>query len=612
MFCSKCGKKIPEGSTVCQHCGTTIKQQTETTKKGLSKGLIVTGISTGLIVVVALSVFIGYKCWKEYRNPVINSSNEITHGLIQQIVDNKMDSLTINYEFTKCPKPDVGEDFDAWDREQLRTNPFWIANRNSPLKRIEFEVKLGSDVHSLACAFTEFNELEYVNIKDTYNVTDMSGMFSGATSFNQPIGDWNTSKVTNMFEMFHSASSFNQPIGNWNTSKVTNMGYMFLGAESFDQPIGDWDTSNVTDMRGMFLGAKSFNQPIGDWDTSKVIDMSEMFGGNSSYSYPKPGRNLVLNSPSEITDDLIDKIINNDLDSLTINYEFTWCYKENESDSLWSYHQKGTNPFRKANGITPLKRIDFEIKLGSNVHSLACAFYGFYKLEYVNIKNTSNVTDMDRMFSGAKSFNQPIGNWDTSKVTNMSEMFWNARSFNQPIGNWDTSKVTDMHGIFYGASSFNQPIGNWDTSKVTDMHGMFYGADSFNQSIGDWNTSNVTDMRDMFLGADSFNQPIGNWDTSKVTDMTDMFLGARSFNQPIGNWNTSKVKSMAGMFAETVSFNQPIGNWDTSNVTDMGHMFYKAESFNQPIGNWNTSRAGTSGMFDKAESYSYPKPKGAN
>ena len=274
MFCSKCGKKIPEGSTVCQHCGTTIKQQTETTKKGLSKGLIVTGISTGLIVVVALSVFIGYKCWKEYRNPVINSSNEITHGLIQQIVDNKMDSLTINYEFTKCPKPDVGEDFDAWDREQLRTNPFWIANRNSPLKRIEFEVKLGSDVHSLACAFTEFNELEYVNIKDTYNVTDMSGMFSGATSFNQPIGDWNTSKVTNMFEMFHSASSFNQPIGNWNTSKVTNMGYMFLGAESFDQPIGNWDTSNVTDMRGMFLGAKSFNQPIGDWDTSKVIDMS--------------------------------------------------------------------------------------------------------------------------------------------------------------------------------------------------------------------------------------------------------------------------------------------------------------------------------------------------
>ena len=272
--------------------------------------------------------------------------------------------------------------------------------------------------------------------------------------------------------------------------------------------------------------------------------------------------NPVIDSPDDISQDLIQKIIDNSIDSLTINYEFTRAQKEKEDYDKWVEEQNKTNPFRRANKVSPIKRIDFEIKLGTNVHSLADAFEELESLEYVNINNTSNVTDMRRMFSGAKSFNQPIGNWDTSKVTNMSEMFWNARSFNQPIGNWDTSKVTDMHGMFYGA--------------------------------------------------DSFNQPIGNWDTSKVTDMTDMFLGARSFNQPIGNWNTSKVKSMAGMFAETVSFNQPIGNWDTSNVTDMGHMFYKAESFNQPIGNWNTSRAGTSGMFDKAESYSYPKPKGAN
>ena len=34
-------------------------------------------------------------------------------------------------------------------------------------------------------------------------------------------------------------------------------------------------------------------------------------------------RNPVLNSPDDITDELIRQIINNDLDSLTINYEFT-------------------------------------------------------------------------------------------------------------------------------------------------------------------------------------------------------------------------------------------------------------------------------------------------
>ena len=64
---------------------------------------------------------------------------------------------------------------------------------------------------------------------------------------------------------------------------------------------------------------------------------------------------------------------------------------------------------------------------------------------------------------------------------------------------------------------------------------------------------------------------------------------AESFDQPIGDWNTSKVKDMHSMFKEARSFNQPIGNWDTSNVT-AGKMM---------------------GMFEEAEFYSYPKPKGA-
>ena len=47
------------------------------------------------------------------------------------------------------------------------------------------------------------------------------------TSFNQPIGNWNTSNVTNMFGMFYQASSFNQDISAWDTSNVTTMNYMF-------------------------------------------------------------------------------------------------------------------------------------------------------------------------------------------------------------------------------------------------------------------------------------------------------------------------------------------------------------------------------------------------
>ena len=51
------------------------------------------------------------------------------------------------------------------------------------------------------------------------------------------------------------------------------------------------------------------------------------------------------------------------------------------------------------------------------------------------------------------------------------------------IGNWDVSKVTDMEGMFQGARSFNQPLNRWNVSKVMKMGWMFYEAESFNQTL---------------------------------------------------------------------------------------------------------------------------------
>ena len=241
-------------------------------------------------------------------------------------------------------------------------------------------------------------------------------------------------------------------------------------------------------------------------------------------------RNPVLNSPDDITDELIHQIINNELDSLTINYEFTKRFSKGEENyEDWKNEQMRINPFWKANKITPLKRIEFEIKLGENVHSLASAFENLEKLEYVNIQDTSGVTNMSGMFNGAKSFNQPIGKWDTSSVTDMSFMFWHAESFNQPIGSWDTSNVTNMLGMFFYAKLFNQPICDWNTSKVTNMGSMFFRAELFNQPIGNWNTSKVTGMSWMFYLAKKFNHPIGNWNMSNVEEKQGMFKRAFSY-----------------------------------------------------------------------------------
>ena len=295
--------------------------------------------------------------------------------------------------------------------------------------------------------------------------------------------------------------------------------------------------------------------------------MEDMFEGDN--------RNPILNSPDDITEELIQAIIDNNLDSLTINYEFTRALFDKEYRYDWEKEQYRTNPFWAANQKSELKRIEFEIILGENVHSLAYAFYKLHGLESVNLKDTSNVTNMERMFLCAESFNQPIGGWDVSNVKNMKGMFEDAKSFNQPIGDWNTSNVTDMGRMFLRAESFNQPIGDWNTSNVTNMEYMFYNAKSFNQPIGDWDTSNVWSMSYMFEDAKSFNQPIDDWDTSNVKHMKDMFKGAKSYkhNKPIGKRSNKKKRT----YEYTIEVNGHVSEYVCGSIKDDVWNYIKEE-----------------------------------
>jgi surface protein len=203
--------------------------------------------------------------------------------------------------------------------------------------------------------------------------------------------------------------------------------------------------------------------------------------------------------------------------------------------------------------------------------------------------DTSEVTDMTKLFAELKDFNDDITQWDVHNVTSMKFMFHKASSFNQPLNNWNVSKVTDMSGMFYSAKVFNQPLDKWDVSRVTDMNNMFKRAAEFNQPLNNWNVSNVTDTYRLFCEASSFDQPLDNWDVSNVTDMNDMFNKATNFNQNLSDWQVYNVKDMTGMFSFASKFNQPLRSWKVDNVTDMDRMFQQASSFNQPLEEWNVS-----------------------
>lgn len=89
-------------------------------------------------------------------------------------------------------------------------------------------------------------------------------------------------------------------------------------------------------------------------------------------------------------------------------------------------------------------------------------------------------------------------------MVDISLMFADARSFNQPLDEWDVSLARGgffsifarkgMFGMFRGAALFNQPLSTWSVGQdlnrgieaVSDISEMFLGALSFRQGLCAW------------------------------------------------------------------------------------------------------------------------------
>jgi surface protein len=148
--------------------------------------------------------------------------------------------------------------------------------------------------------FKSFNQ--DISSWDFSTVTNMYGMFYGATAFNQDISSWDVSSVTDMQSMFYNADAFNNggvPL-TWTTgtgtSNVIDMNTMFYGADAFNQDISSWDVSSVTNMDTMFSSAVSFNQDISSWDVSSVTDMRYMFYNAYVFNQDLSGWNVLAAS----------------------------------------------------------------------------------------------------------------------------------------------------------------------------------------------------------------------------------------------------------------------------------------------------------------------------
>ncbi len=251
--------------------------------------------------------------------------------------------------------------------------------------------------------------------------TNIAAGFKGCTKLQIKATDAPIlTEATNLTSLFEECTVMDYDFSNWDVSNITNLSRMFWNASAYTnkgKPL-TWNTQSVTLMNGLFNGNK-FNQDISDWNVSKVTQMQWMFQNNT--------------------------VFNN-----------------------------GNQPLDWGNKTAKLQKIQ-------KMFAGATAFN--QDLEW----STPQLTDANTAFSGATVFNGDLSSWNTEKLSLMHDMFLNAAAFtgsgslsNPPlsssIGSWNVSAATDMDRMFSGATSFDQNLGEWDVSSVSTAEEMFKGA----------------------------------------------------------------------------------------------------------------------------------------
>ena len=275
-------------------------------------------------------------------------------------------------------------------------------------------------------------------------------------------------------------SHFNDDISCWDVSNVKDMKDMFHGAEMFNKSISRWDVSSVEDMSGMFCRAFRFDKDcVKSW--TKKEGCKQTFGEKVSGN----GRQLIYPGVFAANTLLREKI------------------ELKQAVAEWQ---------------SPIKRPAIE------------AYYG-----HISGWDTSEVTDMSRLFEGMPDFNEDISTWNVGKVKDMSMMFIGGgrphpfirlsfegvcldRRLSSILRPLALPETVFGIGRFSRPSKFNQPIGSWNVASCEKMNFMFFWAGNINQDLSSWQVREGVEMTWMFRGAfklSSFDD--SNWTTKPMS-----------------------------------------------------------------------------------------------
>lgn len=151
------------------------------------------------------------------------------------------------------------------------------------------------------------------------------------------------------------------------------------------------------------------------------------------------------------------------------------------------------------------------VMAGSDLSYLCCGLAKLSDISGLADIDTSNVTDMSRLFyvsyvpvTGVENPDASMPKFALDDIT--------------PLKTWDTKNVTDMSDMFYMRNQLTnlEPLANWDVSNIKNMRGMFLECSIINNAsaINDWDVSNVINFKNMFYNCPShpeFTKRSGTW-----------------------------------------------------------------------------------------------------
>lgn len=246
--------------------------------------------------------------------------------------------------------------------------------------------------------------------------------------------------------------------------------------------------------------------------------------------------------------------LNTDTQTLTIYYDDNWQKGD------FTILSDGTPYWNHNDNLGKIKTVVFDPSFKDarlkNCSWWFSGFKGLTTITHLEYLNTSQVTNMQYMFSNCESLEAlDLSTFNTENVTSMSNMFYYCKSLKSlNLSSFNTSKVTFMGSMFSDCESLTAlDLSSFNTENISNYGYMFQRCTSLTTlDLSSFNSKEILNTSFMFAGCIALKTiDISSFDTSKTTDMTFMFGGCSALETIYASsaFTTDNVKNDFYMFS---------------------------------------------------------------